>query len=465
MAGMNVDGLVSGLDTTSLINKLVAAEGASQTALKTRLTTTNSAASAYRTVNTTFLAITAAAAKLTPDALTSARTASSSSSAVTAATTSTAVPGNAITFTVTGVAATHVQTGSSVWASPTTPARDRAPAWPIEIRAGDGTLTGTIDIPADATLADAAKVINDAGKGVTASVVRLGTDAYTLQLTSTTAGADGGFYVRSQADPDATAGEVFVTTTLGKDASIDLGGGFVASSSTNTFADLMPGLSVTVSKADPTVPVTVSVGANNDAVASNVQTLVDAVNSAIQTVKDYTSNAKGSTAALRGDFSVTQLAGQLLDAVSSAVGSSGSPAQAGFSLTKDGKVTFSKDTFLTALKEKPDLAQKLVLGTPASTGADGATGGGDDIAAVDGIAARLAKVAKTASDATTGTLVALAAGQDSQAKDLAIRIEAWELRLDKRRETLTRQFTAMETALNSLKNQSTWLAGQLSALG
>jgi flagellar hook-associated protein 2 len=36
--------------------------------------------------------------------------------------------------------------------------------------------------------------------------------------------------------------------------------------------------------------------------------------------------------------------------------------------------------------------------------------------------------------------------------------------LAKRKETLTRQFTAMETALSSLKNQSSWLAGQISSL-
>ena len=39
--------------------------------------------------------------------------------------------------------------------------------------------------------------------------------------------------------------------------------------------------------------------------------------------------------------------------------------------------------------------------------------------------------------------------------------EAWTA---KRKETLTRQFTAMETALSSLKNQSTWLAGQINSL-
>ena len=37
----------------------------------------------------------------------------------------------------------------------------------------------------------------------------------------------------------------------------------------------------------------------------------------------------------------------------------------------------------------------------------------------------------------------------------SLQTDAWDLRLAKRKETLTRQFTAMETALSSLKNQST----------
>ena len=46
----------------------------------------------------------------------------------------------------------------------------------------------------------------------------------------------------------------------------------------------------------------------------------------------------------------------------------------------------------------------------------------------------------------------------------SLQVDAWDLRLVKRKETLTRQFTAMETALSSLRNQSTWLAGQINGL-
>jgi flagellar hook-associated protein 2 len=460
---MSVDGLVSGMDTTSLINQLMQAEAGPQTALRSKLGGAQTSASAYRTVNTTFLAVTAAADALTSASLNAARKATASSSAVTASAGSTAVPGAGISFTVTSLASTQSVLSNTEWSSPTADVRTVEPGWPIEILNSDGTSRGSISVPAGATLTDAVAAINAANLGVKASTVSTGGGKYRMQLTSTTSGAAGTFVVKSATETVATAGSGFLQTSPGQDATLDLGGGVVATSATNTFAELLTGVSVTVSKVDAT-PVTLGVASDTDSVTSKVQALVDAVNAALSTVKTYTSNASGSTAALKGDYSVTSLAGKLLDAVSSAVGTDGSPIAVGLQLTKDGKIAFDKTKFATALKDNPALAQRMVGGIAASNGPDGVVGGGDDVVAVTGVAQRLLAVAKSASDATTGTLVALANGQDSLAKDIQERIANWDLRLAKRKETLTRQFTAMETALSSLKNQSTWLAGQINSL-
>jgi flagellar hook-associated protein 2 len=132
----------------------------------------------------------------------------------------------------------------------------------------------------------------------------------------------------------------------------------------------------------------------------------------------------------------------------------------GFQLSKDGTtVEFSKTKFLSALQSDPALAQRMVSGRAATTDANG-----DPVHAVTGMAQRLLDVAKNASDSATGTLVKLAEGKESMLKDIKDRIDAWDLRLAKRKEVLTRQFTAMETALSSLRNQSTWLAGQINSL-
>ena len=73
-------------------------------------------------------------------------------------------------------------------------------------------------------------------------------------------------------------------------------------------------------------------------------------------------------------------------------------------------------------------------------------------------------MAKAASDSSTGTLNALAKGRDTLATSLQDKIQAFDIRLESRRATLTKQFSALETALNTIKNQSSWLSSQIGQL-
>lgn len=452
---MSVDGLVSGMNTSGIISQLMATEAAPQNALKTKLSATQTNASAYRTVNTTFLAITAAAdAALKPDLWATTKATSSSGSVVASA--SSGALTASLTFTVDKLASGHaiVNRNTGTWTASTS----AYGASSIEVFDKSGVSKGTIAIGGTQSVADAAAAINASSKGLTAAVVQISATEVGLQVTSTATGAASEFSL--------TGAGTMAKNMQAQDAELRIGtvAPYQVSSATNTFDAVLPGTTLTVNKADPLAQVTVSVVADPDAVASKVSALVDAVNATINTVKTYTSNAQGSTAALKGDYSVTSLGGKLLDAISSAVGTDGSAAAVGFQLTKDGRVTFDKAKFLTALKDDPAKVQRMVSGTAASNGPDGVPGGGNDVAEVIGIAGRLRAVSTSASDATTGTLVVLANGQDSMIKDIQDRIAAWDLRLAQRKQTLTRQFSAMETALSSLKNQSSWLAGQISSL-
>ena len=70
-------------------------------------------------------------------------------------------------------------------------------------------------------------------------------------------------------------------------------------------------------------------------------------------------------------------------------------------------------------------------------------------------------------DNTTNTGGLIPGRVDSASREIAMMRDqqtAMQLRLDMKRKTLQAQFTAMETALSSLKNQSTWLAGQINSL-
>jgi flagellar hook-associated protein 2 len=456
---MSVDGLVSGMDTTSLIKQLLQAEAGPQTALKKRLSTAQTTASAYRTVNSAFAAVRIAAeALLKPEAWKPTKASAPTDSGISVTAATGAQPGS-LSFTVDRLATSHVVLNRNTPGTWTSGASAYG-ASSIEVFDEDNVaLTPTVTVGGTGTLNDAAAAINAATSlKLSASVVQLSSGEAALRVTSTDTGEASKF--------SFTGAGTYAEDTAGVDAQITIGTTTKTSitSPTNTFASVLAGASFTVSKPTGTTPVTVSVASDPDAVAAKVQSLVDAVNSAVGTVKTYSDNSKDSKAALRTDFSVKQMVGELLNAVSFAIGSD-SPAKAGFTLGKDGRsVAFAKDKFLTALQENPTLAQSMVAGTAASIGPDELPNTLDDIAA-SGIAGRLLKVANAAADSTTGILTRLAEGQDTLGKDIQTKIDAWDLRLAKRKEMLTRQFSAMETALSSLKNQSSWLAGQINGLG
>ena len=147
MASLSVDGLVYGLDTTSLISQLISAESASQTRLKVQLSTTKAAADAYREVNTKVDAVRTAAAALTTEGLAAARTASSTSESVSASATSTAVAGSRISFTVLTLASTASFMSGVTWKTGNTDVRTPGPdpstpaesPWPLTISRPDGS--------------------------------------------------------------------------------------------------------------------------------------------------------------------------------------------------------------------------------------------------------------------------------------------------------------------------------------
>ncbi|MGY2064427.1 flagellar filament capping protein FliD [Blastococcus sp. SYSU DS0619] len=441
-------GLVSGIDTGTMITQLLQLEAQQQNSLKTRLSTTQVTASAYRTVNSALAALTTSAESLLkPESFASTK-ATSTVSSVGVTTASYATPGS-LTFTVAKVATTASWTSAGRWPDTATTAAGLSS---LDIRTADGaTSKGTVTLDGTETLEQvAAKINGDTALGLKASAVQVSPGQFALQISASTSGAAAGFSV---------GGTEFSATSAGQNAELVVGGttagttGYTISSATNTFEGVLPGATITVTKEEP-APVTVTIATDPDAVATKVSALVDAVNNALSTIKTYTDNTPGSTAALRGEYAVTSIAGQLLQAVSDAVGDDGSPAQIGFQTTREGRITFDKEKFAAALAATPDLAQRMVSGS-------GVAGEPD---AVTGLAARVRDVSKAASDATTGTLGSLATGQDNLAKDIKDRIADWDLRLAARKVALTRQFTAMETALSSLTNQSNWLAGQLGSL-
>jgi flagellar hook-associated protein 2 len=462
-------GLTSGIDYSTMITQLMQIEAQPQNLLKTQLATVQSDASAMRQVNTAFAALGSAAQALTKAAAWNPAKATSSSTTV-AASASAGAQAGSLSFSVDRLATAHSVVSARSWTS-TTASFDLGSTLTISSRDA-GTSFGTIemkDADGDGTvsLADAVTAINKSPLGLTATAVNTGS-GYRLQVASTATGAAKAFDITS----DTQGKTAYTPTTSGQDAKITIGdvaAGLSATSATNTFTGVMSGTSFTVSQQG--VSASITVGTDTGSITSAVQALVDAANKAVSTVQTNTDSSEGSTAALKGNSTLTNLASQILTQVSNAVGvtSAGttkdwSPVTVGLQLTKDGKsIVFDAAKFSSALSSDPALAQAIAGGTTGA-GADNVGGTPDDTVVTDGIAARLSVLSEMASDSAGGIITTLANGQDTRAKDLQEQIDSWTLRLQQRQQTMTAQFNALETALNSLQGQSSWLTSQLKSL-
>ncbi|GAB1694680.1 flagellar filament capping protein FliD [Krasilnikovia sp. M28-CT-15] len=497
---MTIDGLGSGLNTTDIINQLMQAEAAPQTQLKNKVSTQNKAVSAYQYVNTKMAALATAAKALgSADAWGAMKATSSSDAAVV-----TAQPGasaGSLSFRVESVATTHTMTFSAASVSSVSDATGSPvlTGTTLDITLADGT-SKTLT-PTNGSLASVVAAINgEANAAYKASAVQIGSGKYTLQLTAKTSGATAAFDA-SKLPTGLTLGAA-TTTVQGADAQIRIGedtassSSYTISSATNTFADVLPGLTITATRkqAAADAPVTVTVGADADAVAAKVQSLVDGLNAALTEISMQTRAKNGSTAAgaLAGDSTLRSLRQDLLSSVSR--GATGvdplnptitsSLADIGVALTRDGTVTFDKSKFVAALAKDPAKTQRYfesytetdskTAANPTGKGTEGKFQPDFDVA--QGLARKLETISLLATEGVVrpgdpaskvkqGTLQGLIQSRNDTIRDLNDQVSDWDDRLALRRKTLETQFTGLETALSKMHQQQSWLSGQLASLG
>lgn len=455
MATFAVDGMISGLDTTSIINQLMQIESQPQARLKTSVSDAQKQVSAYQTVNTLMLAVGAAAEKVQKASTWTAGTATASNDAVTVAAGENPLPGS-LTFSVSQLAtAKSVVTGEFT-------ARDDASSitgFPLEIRGSDGTVVASIS-PSEGSLDEIASAINKAANaGVQAAVVQVSPGHYRLQITSTATGSAGDFTLTAAGGAPLQSGGTdlaFTTITDAQDAVVHVGpagGGYDVTSSSNTIEGLMPGVTVQLNKT--TDAVTVTTAANPNATVDAVQGLVDAVNAALGEISKQTSTGSVGPDGIRtgqgilaGSSLLRDMSMQLISRATDLVGGT-SAGSMGLEVTREGRLTLDKDKLLAALKDDPAAVRTLFAP--------------EDSSAVS-VSSRLAELTKTATQSGTGSITLAIQGQNDLIKDLTTRIADWDVRLQTRKETLQRTYTALEVSLSQLKSQSSWLAGQLSSL-
>ncbi|GEA90137.1 flagellar filament capping protein FliD [Cellulomonas cellasea] len=458
MVSMGIDGMVSGLDTTSLINQLMQAEAMPQTLLKTKQTSTTSFVTALQSLNTKVASLAEAATTATKPVSWQAYKATASATSVTATTTATALPSE-LSFKVTSLASNQVSildfpgaSGAFTGTPPTFTIRTDADS--TTGTAKDVTVTAASD-----SVEDVVKAINSTtAAGVKAVAVKVD-GTYRIQLTGSETGATKDFEVFAGAAGTLTGASVPVAKNdlrTARDAEVLLWAGSGAEkavkSTTNTFANVLDGVSFTVSaltKADEQ-PVTLTVARDDAAVKKLASGLVGALGVVLSDVTSRTSTTTKTgedgrsvvTGGLfSGDSAVRGLAQQLQTAASYPVDGV-SPTTVGIVVGRDGTFTFDEAKFSAALAADPAKVEKVI----------------------SGLAQRVADVATKASDKVDGSLTAKITSQQGVVKDLGNQIANWDLRLATRRAGLQKTYASLEVSLSGLRSQSSWLAGQLSSL-
>jgi flagellar hook-associated protein 2 len=442
-----VDGLVSGLDTTSLINSLMQLEAIPQQTLKTKVSTAQSFISALQGLNTKVASLATLAKDAAKPTSLDIHTAGTSDAKIATATASKGAGPAAVTMVVRNLAQAQVAVSAALAAWPEDP-----PV--LTVVGSDGKQTQIT--AASTSLDDIVTAINGAGAGVTATKVSAGADGYRLQFTSAKTGEAGAVDVYAGSVVDETKnlftqpGAAVVTEA--KNATIVLWAGSDAeqevTSATNTFDQLLPNVSISVAKASPD-PVTITVARNAAAAQSVAESLVGALNTVFAeiSVKSVvtTSTTGGVTKVSGGPFtgeSVTRsINQQLLDAATLPVDGR-SPSEMGITITKTGTIEFSATKFAAALAKDPEQVQ----------------------AALSELAGRVEAVATDASDKFDGQLSLRIASEESNSRRLNTQILEWDDRLATRRATLERTYAALEVQLSNLNAQSGYLASQLAGL-
>lgn len=311
------------------------------------------------------------------------------------------------------------------------------------LRAGTATVAD-LGLAAGSTLGQVAAAVGASAVGATASTVQVSANAYRLQLTSSSTGADTDLMLSAGSLGASGLGDL-VELQAPTDTVLRVGtgpGAYDVRSATTNVTGLLSGATISALKADPGTSVTVTVAGDTAAVADKMAALVTAANQALTFISSraaYDPDTK-KAGALLGNSMTQALARRITD---SAVGSSSSaPSSAGITVGRDGQIAFDRTAFLAAYAKDP-AAVRATLTTMAGSIAD---------------------VADQAADPVDGYLTQQIGDEQGRIRGYTQQITAFEARMTMRETTLKRQYAALESSLGALRSQSDWLTAQLKTL-
>lgn len=449
-SSFNVDGLISGLDTASIVKKLMEVESQPLEQLAAREAELKKRLAAWRSLNTRLLALTAPVERLADPELFQSRRASSGDPDVVTARAEPGGDAGTYVLSVEALARAH-QLISQGYADPTEPVGEGT----VTVQVGPALFEPITVGPEEATLEGLRDAINSAGLGVAASILdqgaAAGTNRYRLVLTSGTSGSAGELAVTF----DLAGGTAPLMGDLqpAQDAHLRFGSGAGAVdvySSSNTLTEVIPGVTLELRRADPGVPVEISLAPDSKAVRTAVEGMIDSYNALADFFAEQLSYdpATGKSGELFGESTLLELQARLADEVLDrryVAGEFSSLSQVGITPGAGGRLAISDQEAFSRALEKPEELQKLF--------AD----------ATSGVAVRLRERLASATDTISGTVLLEEQKLELRLEDLAEQKRRTQERLARTEERLRKQFLEMERALAVLQSQSRQLQAQLTA--
>ena len=433
-------GIGSGLDVESIVTQMIALEKQPIKTLEAKAEVIQSKISTYGQIKSLTDDLNAAVRDLTLDRTwNTVKISSSNSTAVSATMTGAA---QAASYNVEVVRLAQAQTSVSDKFDKT---ETMGAAGSLSFRLHGQTTSISIDVAPTDTIESVMAKINShetLSKSVAASVVADSTGKLQLMVRARDSGMSGAFTMQvTGADADNKLGKLgFVAGgQIAQDAEIKLNGVNMLSS-TNTFADIIPGLSITVSEAGKSSVLNLT--QDKDAIKDSIQKFVDAYNALNDLLGSSTKYDQDSKVAgvLQGDSSTVSLQNALRmltqGVAGQAKGAFNRLADAGIQMLQGGKLSMDSTKLATALNDMDSLKQMFAVK------ADALGNGG-------GIAVNF----KAFTDellAYEGTLNSKTDSLEDQLKRNASEVEKVETRAETVEARLRKQYSALDVKMASL---------------
>lgn len=462
MATLSSTGIGSGLDVKSMVTQLVALEKQPLTRLKTQAATIDAKVSAYGQIKSLISSLADVAGQLNSVTGWNGVTTSSSNS--------TAVSVSAIGGTAAGQFSVAVQTLAQSQASASQallPVGGALGAGTLHLDAGSWNALGTVFTPgtgnvtvdvviaAGDTVANIASKINGSSANVTATVIN-DASGDRLLLRSKNSGSSNGFQL-TVTDADTTDTDnaglsrlVFGSsnTQLGVNAAATVNGIAVTSTS-NTFATTVPGVTFTALQVT-TTPAVLTISQDAEAIRKHISDFVsayNAVNSALVEATKYDQATK-TAGILQGDPTAVGLQYALRGILQSAVtgGSFAKLADIGITQQLGGDLALDAAKLSTAMQSPLDVKNLF----RASTGT----------ASTDGLAVKL-KAFTDGLMAASGMFATKTAALKRETAQNDLAQEKVNARAATVEAQLTKRYTALDAQMAQLTSLNAYVTQQV----